>query len=412
VSIFPKKTKIGYPPHVLLDSAKAHSGFAEAYRTLRTSMHFLLLENHVRSVVVTSAGESEGKTVTAMNLAHAFSQAGKSVLVIDADLRKNALTGLHRAKGPRGLTRLLSDLLTADVRSGALAEYSIADLVVLHRLQRADGLLHVTDGTEEVEVRFMKGRIGFIRWKTRPEDSRLDQVLVRNGLLSVENMDIALRQRRDTGKPLGYVLNSLGMVPSEKLRGVLTLHTLEAIRTLLRMEAGSFYFTDLPGRRSEDPSSDLVDLERLFDEASGGERPHRFLSKQVEDALVRRADMTYALIPSGPLPPNPSELIGSRQMRFLLDYLTERFDLVIFDSAPVLAASDSVLLSGQTDGVALVVKAGHLKRGLVRKAVEQLQVAHAHVLGVVLNRVDVKKGAYYEYYQRYYSTYHAQPARK
>ncbi|MFP4389494.1 MAG: capsular biosynthesis protein, partial [Desulfococcaceae bacterium] len=92
-------------------------------------------------------------------------------------------------------------------------------------------------------------------------------------------------------------------------------------------------------------------------------------------------------------------------------YLGDRYDIVIVDSAPVLVASDSVLLSGQTDGVALVVKAGHLKRGVVRKAVEQLQVAHAQILGVILNRVDIKKGAYYEYYHRYYSDYHAEPAK-
>jgi Mrp family chromosome partitioning ATPase len=396
---------------VLLTSQKAHFGFAEAYRSLRTSIHFLLLEKNVRSFVVTSAGESEGKTVTAMNLAYAFSQAGKSVALIDADLRKNALTGLHRARGPKGLTSLLSDLLTADIRSGALTEYSVADLVALRRLRRASGILHVADQGEEVELRFHKGDIVFIDWKTRAPESRLAQVLVQNGLLSRESMDTALRQQRDSGKPLGFILSSLGLVPRDKLQGVLTLHTLEAVRTLLRMESGTFYFSEHPERSSVENQNDLVDPQKLYEETVSGERPHLFLEKKLAEILVRRPDMAYSLVPSGALPPNPSELIGSRQMEFFLSYLGDRFDVVIVDSAPVLVASDSVLLSGQTDGVALVVKAGHLKRGVVRKAVEQLQVAHAHILGVILNRVDIKKGAYYEYYNRYYSNYHAEPAR-
>lgn len=411
MSLFRKNNKSAYPPHVLLTSQKSNSGFAEAYRSLRTSIHFLLLEKNVRSFVVTSAGESEGKTVTAINLAYAFSQAGKSVLIIDADLRKNALTGLHRARGPKGLTRLLSDLLTADIRSGALTEYSVADLVALHRLQRASGILHVADLGEEVDLRFHKGEIIFIDWKTRAEESRLAEVLVRNGLLSRESMEIALRQQRDSGKPLGFILSSLGLVPAEKLRGILTLHTLEAVRTLLRMEKGTFYFSEHPERHSIENQNDLVDPQKLFEETISGEHPYLFLERKLESILVRNPDMEYSLIPSGALPPNPSELIGSRQMEFLLSYLGDRYDIVIVDSAPVLVASDSVLLSGQTDGVALVVKAGHLKRGVVRKAVEQLQMAHANILGVILNRVDIKKGAYYEYYNRYYSSYHAEPAR-
>lgn len=411
MNIFRKKNPSAYPPHVLLNSQKAHSGFAEAYRSLRTSIHFLLMEKNIRSFVVTSAGESEGKTVTAMNLAYAFSQAGKSVALIDADLRKNAMTGLHRARGPKGLTSLLSDLLTADIRSGALTEYSVADLVALHRLQRASGILHVTNLEEEVDLRFHKGEIIFIDWKTRAEESRLAEVLVRNGLLSRESMDIALRQQRDSGKPLGFILASLGLVPSDKLQGILTLHTLEAVRTLLRMETGTFYFSEHPERHSIENQNDLVDPQRLFEETMSGEHPYLFLEKKLEGILFRRPDMAYSLVPSGPLPPNPSELIGSRQMEFFLSYLGDRYDIVIVDSAPVLVASDSVLLSGQTDGVALVVKAGHLKRGVVRKAVEQLQVAHAQILGVILNRVDIKKGAYYEYYHRYYSDYHAEPAR-
>lgn len=410
MSIFPKKKNKAYPPRVLLKNAESRSGFAEAFRTLRTSIHFLLMEKDVRSLVITSAGESEGKTVTVTNLGYSFSQAGKSVVIIDGDLRKNTLTGIHNASNAKGLTGLLSELLVASPQSGSLEEYSVQDLVSIQELQRATGVLNVRDGENEVEVHFQNGDISFVDWVDRPEETRLGAVLVRNGLLSAENMERALRQQRDSGRPLGFVLAHLGLLKPEGIQGTLTLHTLEAIQTLLRMEAGSFFFSEKSDRRTAEAPAGFVDVPKLFRESTPKGSGCRFLEKIVEATLVRRDDTGYALIPSGPLPPNPSELISSRQMAFLLSFLVERFDLVIFDTPPVMVASDAVLLAAQTDGVALVVKNGHLKRGIIRKAVEQLQAAHARLLGVILNRVDVRRGAYYQYYNRYYSNYHAEPA--
>lgn len=412
MKLFRKKDQTPYPPHVRLDSEKADVGFAEAFRTLRTGIHFLLLEKNIRSLVVTSAGPGEGKTVTAANLAYTLSRAGKSVVVIDADLRKNNLTHFHQARNGSGLTGLLSEMLTAEVRSGVLEEFTVTDLVTLHRLRRSSGVLNVGDGRHELSLRFRKGEMVLLDWRTRPEENRLANVLVRNGVLSREKVETALRQRENTGRPLGFVLASLGLASPETLKGVLTLHTLEAIQILLRMESGKFFFADRPERPGVEATPDLVDMDRLFDEAAREEHTHRFLRKKVDEAIIHPESGGYALIPSGQLPQNPSEVLGSRQMAFLISYLTDRFDVVIFDTAPVMATSDAVLLGGQSDGTVLVVKAGHIKRGAVRKSVEQLQAARANVLGVILNRVDIRKSAYYAYYRQYYASYYAESARR
>lgn len=104
------------------------------------------------------------------------------------------------------------------------------------------------------------------------------------------------------------------------------------------------------------------------------------------------------VMPSGPIPPNPSELLGSKRMGYLINALQKQSDVVIFDSPPVLAVADAGVLATRLDGVLLVVDAGHTRRPLARRAREALTAVNAHVLGVMLNRVDAKAKGYGYYY--------------
>ena len=88
------------------------------------------------------------------------------------------------------------------------------------------------------------------------------------------------------------------------------------------------------------------------------------------------------------------------------------FDVIIIDSPPILPASDALLISSHTDGVLLVVKAGFLNRDMVQKAVEQLELAQANILGVVLNDVDINNAGYSGYYQKYYKGYYGEQSEK
>ncbi|HUH14044.1 MAG TPA: polysaccharide biosynthesis tyrosine autokinase, partial [Longimicrobiales bacterium] len=208
------------------------SAAAEAYRTLRTNLHFSSFEGAIRTIAITSASPDEGKTTTALNLGAAFAQQGRSVALVDADLRKGRL---HR----------------------------------VFDLERGPGLVGLLMG-----------------------EASLDEVV------------------RESGVPGLSVITTDG------------------------------------------------------------------------------------------LPPNPAELLGSR-MEGVLAQLRERFDIVVLDTSPVLAASDVSVLGSLVDGVILVVRAGETERGAARAAMEQLRHVEARMLGAVLNDPDAKVprygGGYYHY---------------
>jgi capsular exopolysaccharide synthesis family protein len=108
-----------------------------------------------------------------------------------------------------------------------------------------------------------------------------------------------------------------------------------------------------------------------------------------------------SLLTSGPIPPNPSEILGSHRMAGLIASLTQLADMVIFDSPPVLAVTDAAVLGRQVDGVVLVVDARQTREQVLAKAVSELQNTGANLLGVILNRLDSRAGGYYYYYYYY-----------
>jgi len=110
------------------------------------------------------------------------------------------------------------------------------------------------------------------------------------------------------------------------------------------------------------------------------------------------------VIPCGPIPPNPSEIIGSQKMKLIMDELCKRYDRIIVDSPPITAVTDSTVLAKFVDGVMLVVHAGVTPKQIVKTGLEQIQGVEANVLGAVLNDVDTGKESYY-YYQYYYYYY-------
>jgi capsular exopolysaccharide synthesis family protein len=118
---------------------------------------------------------------------------------------------------------------------------------------------------------------------------------------------------------------------------------------------------------------------------------------QLERAVRSTRVDNLWLLASGPLSRAPAELVGSKQMRQMLDDLTRRFTLVILDTPPVLAAADASILAAEADGVVMVIRAGGTDLGVAQHALQQLEAVNARVLGAVLNDPDAEVPKYGEY---------------
>ena len=102
------------------------------------------------------------------------------------------------------------------------------------------------------------------------------------------------------------------------------------------------------------------------------------------------------LLASGPLPPRPADILGSRRMEAVIARLRAEADIVLFDTPPVVAVTDAAVLATKVDGVLLVFQAGKTSRDRARRAREMLEKVKANIIGVVLNNAEVDQG--YGYY--------------
>jgi capsular exopolysaccharide synthesis family protein len=110
------------------------------------------------------------------------------------------------------------------------------------------------------------------------------------------------------------------------------------------------------------------------------------------------------VLASGPLPPNPADLLGSERMTAVIEELEAQADMVLLDSPPVLVVADALILSDRVDGVLLVNDAGRTRRSEARQGVEEFRRVRANLLGVVLNRLSRRRGGYYHNHYHYYQS--------
>lgn len=231
------KTSPEYLPKKYQELIEYHSQkpyFAEPYRTLRTNLHLLNSHNPLKTLLVTSSEPAEGKTTILVNLAISFSEEGKSVLIIDSDLRKPKIHKFFEIESYPGLTEIL-----------------------------------------------------------------------------------------------------LG-------------------------------------------------------------------SKKLEE-VIKNINTNLNVIPSGFLPKDPLMLIGSPATKNFINDVKSKFDIVLFDSPPVLSGNDAILISKHTDGVIFVLNSGFVKEDIAKRAKERFEKFKVNVLGMVMNRFDAKRHGYsYNPYDRYY----------
>lgn len=122
---------------------------------------------------------------------------------------------------------------------------------------------------------------------------------------------------------------------------------------------------------------------------------------KLEECIKTTTISNLYILTSGPIPPNPAELLGSKKMKSLLKEFSEVFDIILLDTPPVLAVTDAQILSTLCDGVVLVTSFGQAEKNAVVRAKELIDKVGGRILGVVMNKVPNKSKSYYYYRYNY-----------
>ena len=158
-----------------------------------------------------------------------------------------------------------------------------------------------------------------------------------------------------------------------------------------------------------------ADLRRPTIHNTLGMGPHSGLSNvltgstSLEQAITQTALLpNLFVLPAGTPPPNPAELLGSSDLKDMLDRLKEQYDHIVVDTPPALSVTDAVVLSPRADAVVLVIRSGQTTKQVLRRSRDVLAQVNAKIVGVLLNAVDLSSPDYYYYYeyQGKYSRYY------
>lgn len=122
-----------------------------------------------------------------------------------------------------------------------------------------------------------------------------------------------------------------------------------------------------------------------------------YINEFIQKTSIENLDV----VPSGPVAPNPSELLGSQRFSDILADLERRYDYVLIDTPPIMPVTDAAVVANKVDGVIMIIAAGEGSPKLAIEAKTRLQQAGAHILGVVLNKVDIGNSKHYGYYYYY-----------
>lgn len=123
-----------------------------------------------------------------------------------------------------------------------------------------------------------------------------------------------------------------------------------------------------------------------------------FNQKELRDIIQHTNTDNLSIIPAGPTPPNPSELLSSKRMAAMLATIRETYDVIIIDTPPILSVTDAQIVATQSDGVVLVVDSGKVKKEVAVKAKALLEHVNAKLIGIVLNNINRKNSDSYTYY--------------
>ena len=253
---------------------------------------------------------------------------------------------------------------------------------------------------------FERGVMTDIYWKNRPDSKKLANTLIREKLLTEKEAYLALGHQKKSVQRLGTILYTMGFVSKKDVSKALSVHTIEAIRALSSMGQGQFVFSPLADGEGKSAISQDIDFERLYAEFTTSEDSLKYIKTAIDNSIRETETKNLFILPGGSVPPNPSELVGSKRMEFLVQYLEKNFDFIVIDTPPVMPATDAILMAPRTDGTVFVIKSGNTDRKIIQDVIGQFKTANLPIIGSVLNLLDMKKEGYYRYYNKYYSSYY------
>lgn len=399
-------------PSVL--EAPMNSYFTEAFRILVANMSFSTVDRPKGVYLVTSSSPMEGKSTVTYNLGHTLARFGAKTLIVDADLRRPMMRRIAGLKAKKGMSEILVVTFSTKITSGELGEMTIGDIHKLIEIQERTGVLHYKNEKPLFKVSFHNGRIVSVDGATGSLEERLATLLVQSGKITKQQAQIALSKRKSTSIRFEEVLLHLGFLAPDDLAGSLTLNLEENIRKLYSCEHANFDFEE--GSDFLSPVSNFMaertgNGARDLNGASSKSTP--FLADKIRQYIVQVGEENLWMLPSGRIPPNPTEFLANKRMKALLEILRGEFDIVLLDSPPAATMSDAKIMARYCDGIIMVVRAGSTHVEEIRRAKEQLDSVQAPIVGAVLNMLDVRKDPYYyKYYVSKYQNYYAKDTKK
>jgi len=146
-------------------------------------------------------------------------------------------------------------------------------------------------------------------------------------------------------------------------------------------------------------------LHKVFDISRGPGLTHAMIEDLNDTDIIRKTEISNLyIITCGDIPPNPSEILSSQKLKNFIERMKSEFEIILFDSPPIIAVTDASVISKMTDAILLVVKSGVTDTRVVARTVELLKQVKTHLIGAVLNGVNITAGydSYYYYYHYYY----------
>lgn len=376
--------------------------FSEAFRSLRTNIRFSHLDKPLKTLLITSSGPTEGKTTTVANLGITMAQAGARVLVVDSDLRLPSLHKAFKVNNSSGLTDILKDAYDTDITQEIPQGFSVGDMFQLITIQEKTGILKVKGIKDQFNISFEKGEVVDINWTNRPVEKRLAALLENAGKITKEQAQEALTRQKVIPQRLGYILINLGYVEPQDLEGPLKLHLMESLNNIFSLKDADLEFEQRNVAKYDKTIFDTPKASSSILKTLPGVSEQPFIESNIFSFIKDTEIENLKVLTSGSLPPNPSEVLGSKRMQALIKVLSGKFDTIIFDSPPVTSVTDACTLASFLDGVLLMLHTGLVGRDIIQRAKQQLENVNAKILGVLLNQVDLKREGYYYRYYSYY----------